>query len=43
MIQSLLMFKGILSISNGIERTKIGSKFIKEGGDVLGNGEWQKD
>ncbi len=26
------MFKGILSISNSIERTKVGSKFIKEGG-----------
>ncbi len=27
----LEMFKGILSISDGIERTKIGSEFIKEG------------
>ncbi len=26
------MFQGILSISNGIEGTKIGSKFVKEGG-----------
>ncbi len=26
------MFKGILSISDGIKRTKVGSEFIKEGG-----------
>ncbi len=26
------MFEGILGISNGIKRTKVGSEFIKEGG-----------
>ncbi len=30
-IPHLEMFKGILSISNGIEGTKVGSEFVKEG------------
>ncbi len=31
-VTHLEMFDGILSISDGVERTKVGSEFIKEGG-----------
>ncbi len=31
-VMHLEMFEGILSISNGIKRTKVGLEFVKEGG-----------
>ncbi len=31
-VMHLVMFQGILSISNGIKRAEVGSEFVKEGG-----------